>query len=377
LFVLLSLIVVFHTQIRLGVLTGFFLWDLLQEQKVEHPNAGPLAWVTSSPSVKAVKIRREGRTFPADLYYIDDGKKRAGIVLTHGIIETGKDDPRLVRFARSLARCGFSVLVPELQGMKSFRILLGDTGDIVESFRALAGMREVVDDSKLGLLGFSYGAGPTLMAAADPSIRVRVKFVVSFGGYYDPVNVIRFITTGTYEYGDERGYLQPEVYGKWIFFMNNADYVESEKDRRVLRQIFTFESKNQKEDAARLAPELTPRGRHLYELLNTQDPARVNDLVQQTDATFQSYLQKVSMAPVMPNLKAYLIIGHGSTDPLIPYTESLRMADAVPDKSRVHLAIIRLFSHVDPSRKQFSITESVPSLAQFYLLVYDLLNQQQ
>ncbi len=376
LFVLLSLIVVFHTQIRLGVLTGFFLWDLLQEQKAEHPNEGVLAWVTSSPSVKAMKIRREGKAFAADLYYLNDGTERAGIVLTHGIIETGKDDPRLVRFARSLARCGFTVLVPELQGMKLFRVLLSDTDDIVASFRALAGMREVVDDSKLGLFGFSYGAGPTLMAAADPSIRERVKFVVSFGGYYDPVNVIRFITTGTYEYGEERGYLQPEVYGKWIFFMNNADYVESEKDRRVLKQIFTFESKNQNEDAARLAPELTPKGRHLYELLNTQDPARVNDLIRQTDATFQSYLQKISMAPVMPNLKAYLVIGHGSTDPLIPYTESLRLADAVPDKTRVHLAVIRLFTHVDPSRKQFSITESVGSLARFYLLVYDLLKQQ-
>lgn len=43
---------------------------------------------------------------------------------THGIIESGKDDPRLVRFACSRARVGFAVLVAAVKGMKSFRILL-------------------------------------------------------------------------------------------------------------------------------------------------------------------------------------------------------------------------------------------------------------
>ena len=86
------------------------------------------------------------------------------------------------------------------------------------------------------------------------------------------------------------------------------------------------------------------------------------------------------MAPLIPVLRAYLIIGHGTTDPLIPYTESLRMANAAPDRSRVHLAILRLFGHVDPSTKRFAamefLTVYLPSVAEFYYLVYDLLNQQ-
>jgi acetyl esterase/lipase len=374
------LILLFHSQIRIGVLTALFLVDLLQERSSAESDGGSLAWFTSSPSVETLQIPRAGRTFPADLYYIKEARKQAAILLTHGIIETGKDDPRLVRFARSLARCGFAVVVPELQGMKTFRILLTDVDDIVETFRAMASLTQTVDPQKLGVMGFSYGAGPTLMAAASPAIREQVKFAVSFGGYYDPINVIRFITTGIYEYGSERGFVQPEVYGKWIFFMNNAEYVGNENDRRVLRDIFEKESKKEKDEAARRVGDLSDRGRYLYELLNTQDPARIDDLIRQTDTTFQEYLRKISMAPIIPALKAYLIVGHGSTDPLIPYTESLRLADAVPDKSRVHVAILRLFSHVDPSRNSVSlgefVTTYVPSLVRFYFLVYDLLRQQ-
>ena len=83
--------------------------------------------------------------------------------MTHGIIEDGKDDPRLIRFAYSLARAGFIVLVPDLKGMKSFRILFSDVDDIVASFRHLASLNDIVDETKMGLMGFSYAAGPTIM----------------------------------------------------------------------------------------------------------------------------------------------------------------------------------------------------------------------
>ena len=376
---LLAVGIIFFSQIRLGLITGLFLWDLLDEGTVHAPHRGTLGWVTSTPTVKQLRIPRQGGQIPADLYLPADGKRRAAILLTHGIIEAGKDDPRLIRFAHSLARSGFVVLVPELRGMKSFRILLSDVDDIVASFRHLASL-ERVDRARMGLFGFSYGAGPTFMAAADPSIRHQVKFLASFGGYYDPINVIRFITTGYYEYRDEKGFLQPEPYGKWVFFMNNLDYLESEKDRRLLKTIFKKEEEKKRAEAIPLLRGLSPRGKRLYQLLVNEDPRLVEALVQGIDPRTQDYLRRLSLAPVIPSIDAYFLIGHGSTDSLIPYTESLRLADAVPNKEKVHVAILKLFTHVDPARKSYSwkefITVYVPSMLRFYYLIYDLLSQQ-
>jgi dienelactone hydrolase len=376
----LFLFVIFFSQIRLGVLTALFLRDILDGSAIRAPERGALAWVTSVPSAKQLDIPGKNGTIAADLYRLPDDKPRAAILLTHGIVEDGKNDPRLVRFAYSLARAGFVVLVPDLKGMKSFRILLSDVDDVVASFRYLTSLKEIVDQRKMGLMGFSYAAGPTIMAAASPSIRGQVKFVVSFGGYYDPVNVIRFITTGYYEYGGEKGFLQPEPYGKWVFFMNNVDYVENDNDRVLLREIFKNEQMDTSKNTASLLARLSPKGKYLYELLVNQDPRRTEDLVKRIDPRVQNYLRKLSMAPLIPSIPAYFIIGHGSTDPLIPYTESLRLADAVSDKSKVHVAILRLFAHVDPARgglpaKEF-FTAYLPSVFRFYFLVYDLLSQQ-
>ncbi|MBI1994349.1 MAG: hypothetical protein HYS67_08085, partial [Deltaproteobacteria bacterium] len=314
----------FYPQIRLGVLAGLLLYDVMDERTVTHPEQGALSWVTATPSVRSLRIPNGGRTITADLYFLPNGRKRGAILLTHGIIEAGKDDPRLIRFAHALARTGFAVLVPELKGMKSLKVLMSDVEDIVVSFGYLAALHDLVDEEKVGLLGFSYAAGPTLMSAANPEIRQRVKFVASFGGYYDPINVIRFITTGYYEYGEERGVLKPEPYGKWVFFINNLDYVQSLKDRSLLKTIFTLEQEGKKENIKPYSEQLSPQGVSLYELLINHDPRRVEALVEKVDPRVRGYLKELSMAPVMPSIQAYLIIGHGTTDPLIPYTESLR-----------------------------------------------------
>ncbi len=374
------LVVVFFSQIRLGLLTALFLRDMLDSGPVHAPERGALAWVTPAPAVKQVEIPKGNEKIAADIYYRPKSGKHAAILLTHGIIEDGKNDPRLVRFAHSLARAGFVVLVPDLKGMKSFRILFSDVDDIVASVHYLASLADIVDESKMGIMGFSYAAGPTIMAAADPTLRDRVKFVVSFGGYYDPINVIRFITTGTYEYRDEKGFLQPQPYGKWVFFMNNVDYVENDQDRKILREIFKNEQMDAPGNVGPLLAGLSPRGKYLYELLINKDPARVDELVKRIDPRVREYLGKLSVAPLIPSVRARFLIGHGTTDPLIPYTESMRLADAVGNQSRVHLAILRLFAHVDPARRSFSAKEYftvyLPSMWQFYDLVYDLLSQQ-
>lgn len=371
---------VFFSHLRLALFTGFFLRDLLDEKSVSDPAQGYLARATALPVIEALRIPGRAGTIIADLYRPKGSGKRAAIQLTHGIIETGKDDPRLVRFAHLLARAGFVVMVPELRGMKSLRILLSDIEDIVASFRYLVSLREIVDERKLGLLGFSYAAGPTLIAAAHPSIRDRVKFVVSFGGYFDPVNVIRYMTTGYYEYKEVRGVQEPEPYGKWVFFKNNLDYVEDLRERRLFEEIFAREEQGRRMEAGDLARGLSTEGQALYALLVNQDPERVEMLVTQIYPQVRHYLRRLSLEPYLPSVKAYLIVGHGSADPLIPYTESLRLAAAVRDQARIHTAILKQFAHVDPAQKKYPVkdylTVYLPSMAQFYWLVYDLLRQQ-
>ena len=64
---------------------------------------------------------RSAVTFPmghGDLYVSPDGALGA-LVLVPGLADTGKDDPRLIAFAESLARGRFAVLVPDIANLRA------------------------------------------------------------------------------------------------------------------------------------------------------------------------------------------------------------------------------------------------------------------
>ena len=341
------------------------------------------SWRRRRPVVRTLTIAAAGRRMAADLYTVQDGRPHAGLLITHGVLETGKDDPRLVALANELAACGFAVLVPELDGLKSLRLEMEESDDIVAAFRFLLSMDEV-DDTRSGLFGISFAAGPVLKAAADPSIRERVKFVVSFGGYYDTVNVVRYLTTGRDEYRGHQHVQPPEAYARYVFVKNVLAHMREGKDRTLLSGLLDAierEAKDTEAEAPALSPDqLTEGGRAVYELFRNQDPARVAGLMETTEPAVRDYLESLSLRPVVSQVKARLLIGHGDTDPLIPSTESLRLADALPDPGRVHVAILKVVSHVDTRLSVRSIrellTSSLPSCCRFYGLIFRILKQQ-
>ena len=353
------------------------------------------------PAVRSLTVVSRGRRLAADLHAVEGAGPRPGIVLTHGVIESGKDDPRLVDLAARLAGCGFVVLVPELPGLKSLRLDMEESDHVAAAFRLLLSLDEV-DEDRAGLFGFSFGVGPTLKAATDPSIREKVKFVVSFGGYFDALNVLRYVTTGRDEFRGHRHLQPPAAYARRVLTENLLHRVPGDRDRAILSGLLddgTSDPEREASPAGDVArdgrqaaadsereasphspDQLTEGGRAVYELVRNRDPARVPVLAEAVDPAVRDYLESLSLRGVAPQVKARVLIGHGDTDPLVPSTESLRLADALPDPGRAHAVILNVFTHVDARLSVRSIgeflTTSLPSCWRFYGLIFRILKQQ-
>jgi acetyl esterase/lipase len=358
------LLILTYPSIKRATISALFLYDVLKGSE------GILAKLAEEPVIFKVKFRSSIRHIEADLYLpfhrilrTEEGWS-GGIVLVHGLIDTGKNDPRLIHLAKSLSRAGWVTLVPDFEGMRVFKVRLTDIDEIVDSFIYLSNHIKL-DKNKVGLLGFSYGAGPTLLAAADQRIRDKVNFVVSFGGYYDMKNLIRFVTTGTHNYKGEKYFLRPMGYARWAFLRSNLTFIENEKDREILKTIIEIKSEKEEADVGILSKALGPEGRIVFNLLSNRDPTRVDDLISGLRPELKETMVKLSPKGKIADIKAHLFLVHGRDDDAIPFTETLRMAEEVRDKERLHLYILDLFVHVDPSDLR-----SFPSLFKFYSLVY-------
>jgi len=90
----------------------------------------------------------------------------------------GKDDPRLVAFATTLARTRFLVLVPGLPNLRALRVQAEDALGVVDAFSHLLSRSEFPTRGRAGIGAFSYAVGPAVLAALEPGIRERVDFVL-------------------------------------------------------------------------------------------------------------------------------------------------------------------------------------------------------
>ncbi len=332
------------------------------------------------PLRETVSYTGVGRRMQADLYLPDGSDPHAALVLIHGVNDTGKDDPRMVWIARLLARAGFAVLVPNFLGLTSLTLRASDVEEIVVSFQYLVSRTDRVRGSRVGMVGFSYGAGPMLVAAAHGAIRDQVRFVLSVGGYYDLVHVITFVTTGYYEYEGQRFFSQPSEYDRWIFLRYNLDLVSSERDRRILGEIAQGKMRQASVEAGPLVRDLSLSARALYRLLAARHPEEVTEAVASLPVSLQREIRALSPSHVAEKIRAYAILVHSNPDPYVPHTETLRLAEAIRRQGQVHLGIVSLFNHVRPAFPPLTVSSLlrvyIPDGTRLFLLIYDLLRQQ-
>jgi len=368
------------------ILLAPLIWDAvlsgaLMAEVLRPLQPGPIRWITAAPQEVRVTFPGSHRVMEANLYAPAGGGRRAAVLLVHGVVETGKDDPRMVWLARLLARSGFVVLVPDFLGFKSLRLRVSDIGEMVDAVVYLHSLHERVLPDRIGMIGFSYGAGPMLIAATDPRIRGRLSFVVPFGGYYDLVQVIRFVTTGYYQYGQAKGYANPSDYTRWIFLRYNLDLLRDPIDQAILAGLAEARGLGKLgEGAAAAVPsDLTPEGRSVYNLLVNRDPDRVEPLIGRLAPSIREMIEQLSPSRQIRQLGAYAIIVHSDPDPFIPHTESVALAEALGRRGKVRLEILRLFRHVQPDlpKKTLGTLLKVylPEGLKIYRLIFDLLRQ--
>jgi len=161
------------------------------------------------------------------------------------------------------------------------------------------------------VVGVSVGAGPALLAAADPRVRERVGAVLTLGGYASAREVVRFWLTGAYDYAGVRGRVDHDPELVRTFVRANAD--------RLAHSART--------------------------LLEAVDRDAAERLLAAPPPDLQRYLDSLSPLRVARDIRARLVLVHGRADRAVPYTESLRLAAARPE--RTTLVLVGVVEHVE------------------------------
>lgn len=280
------------------------------------------------------------RMVEADLWLPGEGRApRAALVLAPGFAELGRDDPRLLPVAESLARAGLAVRVPVLPGAQRLTL---DPADTAALRRAVAA--EAAAGRRVAVAGISFAAAPALLAGQEPA----VGLVVTLGGFHAMEDLAVFAATGAHRAPGEAAW-RPGAPNPWAaggFLMAIAEAVPDPLDRRLLREAASRLLADPAAPLAELARGMTGDGLAALALVGERDPARVPARLAALPAAVRAAL--AALDPSRARLATCTLIIHGFEDPVIPWTQSVALAAALPE-GRALLELVPGFGHVEPA----------------------------
>ena len=306
-----------------------------------------------SPQVVATReVTIEGASGPirARLYFRADQPRGDGIVVAHGVHYKGIDERRLVPFAQGLAESGLTVLTPELADLADYRITDSGVGVIRDAVRYLAADREHVRGDRVGLLGFSFAGGLSLVAARDPETAERLSFVTSVGGHHDLRRVMRFLIHNEIETPTGIVHLQAHEYGLVVLVYGNLEQFVPTSDLAPMRAGFKAWLHEDRKAARELArARATPEANALWELL---EAGKLQTLAPRLDALLEAQtasLAALSAAGHLGDLNVPVYLLHGAHDNVIPPSET--DAAGLELGAARHVALVSpLIEHVEVSK---------------------------
>jgi acetyl esterase/lipase len=298
---------------RVAIQALLLLPALFQAAPVE-----PLTLLTPSPTREQAEYAYAGGTVDADVF-----APPAGGSTTHGaiVLLLGAGDlPRsdlAIHFADALARLGIVTMLPESSGMLAQRLTADEVDAIRVSLDAIDA-RSDVDPERVGVIGLSASGGLGIVAAGQPDLRDRIRFVNSFGSYDDATTLLIDVAS--------RSEVVDGVARDW------------QPEPRTLEVVANALGDAGVEDG------------DSEELLGGTTRARAEEITMAFSSDVRQRLASVSPAAVLGDVTAHLYVMHDEDDSFIPFTESRALVAAARPGQITRYTEFAIFAHVIPDR---------------------------
>ncbi|HET6318485.1 MAG TPA: hypothetical protein VFG86_18685 [Chloroflexota bacterium] len=244
-----------------------------------------------------------------------------------------------MHFANALARLGVVVMLPQSSGLTAERLTFDEVDALRQSLVLLA-RQEDVDPQQVGLVGLSAAGGLSIVAAGQPDLRDRVRFVNSFGSYYDASSLLLDVASRSIEVDGQEAAWQPEERTQEVVALSLAD----------------------------------ANGPELRELFSGTSRARAKELIARLPPSLKGRLRAISPATYLDAITARVYLMHDVNDTFIPFTESRAMVNADGNGVVKRYTEFEIFAHVIPDRP-VAWAAFLPDLWRLYWHVHAVLQE--
>ena len=284
---------------------------------------------------------------PFKLYRPLSRSSRPAVVIYHGATSYGENHAVLDALARALAKVGCLVFVPRLPKLKE---VIFDSSSIrsMSTFYEYVTRYQGVLAGRITVVGTSFAGGLLLKARLEPAMRETApRAILTYGSYCDLETTLKFVLTGRAKDNGREIAVEPDPWGKIIFFYNYLDHVPGDFDREAVREVLVHYVNDRPDEGAAARAALPAGDRRMTDLmLNPGNPDsmkladRVLDIV-------RPLLAENSPSHFYDRIDFPLWVLHGRNDLAVPYTEALALKRLLPKQVRLYIS--DLYGHKELS----------------------------
>ncbi len=278
------------------------------------------------------------------------------VMVVPGLHFGGVEERRMRRFVSVLAHAGLTVAVPNLPDYLEQVLRPGVVDDLALALERFLTSGAIPEETRPALFTISFGSWPGLEVACRPELAERIGGVITFGGFADWRETLRFCVG----IGQEGAADRPrDPLNRPVCFMNlMGDLPGAPTDPKAVEALFRGWRGFMERTWGRAEMKSPERYVPVAQALATELPEGLRALFLQGcaaapggEALCEGALNQcgprpwLDPRPKLEGLRAPISIVHGRDDDVIPIEEQARLASALPRHAEAQLYTTGLYGH--------------------------------
>ena len=290
-------------------------------------------------------------------------------ILFPGASPTAEDHPKMIMLGQVLAQNGFKVYIPRIPPLKKLDITIINVQWFTCFYQWIINT-EKVNPQKILMAGMSYGGGLMLRMLKEINNKVPLpKSVLTFGTYSDSHSLFHYFLTGSISANGKQFQIPPHEWGLVVIFQNYLKNLQTNWDSSELQKAIQLKIQDDV-NCDILINKLPDFQKEIFHsIMSGTSTPEVKKLAQTILKNEQESFKHLSPKYWAKDIPEKVFIMHGAHDSMVPFTESIQLADYLPN---TELCISYLYEHNEFSSNGgffFKIKELI-KLLQFYAKLF-------
>ena len=273
--------------------------------------------------------------------------KKKAVILYPGASPDAEEHPKLEMLGIVLAENGFKVFIPRIPPLKVLDISAVNIEWFICFYQWLLDIHQL-ESQNIAMVGISYGGGIMLKAYLQLiDFLSPPNLLMTHGTYADAESTLHFLLTGEISYQGVQYKITPHAWGLIVIFQNYLKNLELDWDTTGVQEVVGLEIQEKFSARDKVISKLPRFQKNIVNsVLSGHGTAEVMALCKTMMQNEIATLHDLSPRYWCHEIQQKVFIFHGANDSMIPFTESIQLAESIPSSE---LLISYIYEHKEIS----------------------------